>query len=92
MTNREAYNNLSENEKTKYNRIYSRHPLAPYIDWQAFYDSEDGNTMHFVDCIEIREINDEKIYLLQKNEDMYYAYNSTTNEFVNIPVEEKEVS
>lgn len=85
MTNREAYNRLSPAEKIKYNETYSKHPLAPYIDWQAFYDSDDGNAMHFVKYICIVTIDDERIYLLQRNEDVCYCYNSTTGCYVELP-------
>ena len=50
MTNGEAYQKLTTDEKIKFRKMYNEHPLFGFIDWKAFYNSEDGNAMNFVNC------------------------------------------
>ena len=47
-TNSDVFQNLSEADKEKFLNTYSNHPLADYIDWKAFYASDDGDEMHFL--------------------------------------------
>lgn len=48
MTNSDIYESLSEANKKSFTETYSQHPLADYIDWKAFYESDDGDEMHFL--------------------------------------------
>ncbi len=48
MTNSDVYESLSEADKKSFTETYSQHPLADYIDWKAFYESDDGDEMHFL--------------------------------------------
>ena len=48
MTNKEYYLSLNDKGKQDFENTCKEHPLNEYIDWEAFFDSEDGNEMHFV--------------------------------------------
>ena len=47
-TNSDVYQGLSETDKENFLNTYSNHPLVDYIDWKAFYESDDGDEMHFL--------------------------------------------
>ena len=72
MTNFEYMKSLTEEQRKEVEKTYTRHPLAKYIDWEAFFSSEDGNEMHFVkelrrrvyegnECIVLEEIIEDGI-------------------------------
>ena len=48
MTNGQRFESLTKEEKLEFLSMYMEHPLVKYIDWKTFYDSTDGNSMHFV--------------------------------------------
>lgn len=62
MTNIERLNTLSEQDRAECIKNYSKgvHPLFDYIDWKKYWNSEDGNEMHFVNSF--REFSDENGY------------------------------
>lgn len=51
-TNGDFFKGLSKEDKIKFREQYGRHPLRDFIDWQEFYNSENGNELDFVKCIE----------------------------------------
>lgn len=89
MLNGELLYFLNEKERKKLIEIYDRHPLADYIDWVSFFLSDDGNEMHFVDCIRTEtDENNNTVYVLkeftQNDEDYKYIYVNGT--FQTVPV------
>lgn len=52
ITNGEAFQQLNEAQKEAFRETYRNHPLADYIDWDAFYESGNGNALDFVKHIE----------------------------------------
>lgn len=71
QTNGMSYSALTPEEKEKFRETYNNHPLVNFIDWQAYYNSSDGNALHFVRCID--KYTDEegrRVFVLDKiNED-----------------------
>lgn len=66
QTNGEAYQALPDEEKNNFREIYGNHPLADYIDWQAYYASNNGNALDFVRCIDKYKDKDGKqVYVLE---------------------------
>lgn len=99
-TNGEFFKSLSTEEKVKFREQYGKHPLRDFIDWQEFYNSQDGNELDFVKCIEKttmvidnvfdEEIQEEKevIILLEFMEDdteYQLVYVIDENAFYKIP-------
>lgn len=92
MTNSKVYEGLPEDKKLDFLKSYAEHPLVDYIDWKAFYASEDGNEMNFVKAL--RTYTDEdgnKVYVLEEtvmfDEDYELIFISGKNEFQKIPAE-----
>lgn len=91
MTNGELFKQLSERDKAKFRKLYSKHPLSEYIDWDAFYDSDNGNALDFVMCLE-KTTNDEGNTILvlkeiqEDGEDYKLAFNCFTGELYKEPV------
>lgn len=89
-TNEKAYFMLNQSQKQVFVEVYRNHPLAEYIDWTAFYDSTNGNTLDFVRCID-RYINEEgkEVFLLKKftKDEMDYKllFICEDNMFIEVP-------
>lgn len=89
-TNGEVYQDLSDEEKNNFRKTYSNHPLAKYIDWEAYYNSSDGNALHFVKCIRKYEDEEERlVFVLEKvvEDDLDYnlIYVCEENAFYKVP-------
>ena len=97
MTNGEIYNTLPDDEKNKFRAAYNSHPLFNYIDWKAFYNSDDGNALNFVKYRNkyITKQGD-IVYILDNitsdnQEDYQLAYNCTEDAFYKIPAPERMI-
>lgn len=96
MTNREYLNSLPKEEAEKAIKAYSpeNYTLYDYIDWKAFFDSDDGNAMHFLR--RLSEFEDEmgnKYAILEDNvviDDMDYVkiYSYKEDQIINMPKSE----
>lgn len=64
MTNREYLNTLTAEERASVEETYRNHVLYDYIAWDLFWNSENGNEMEFVKCLEVRPYRDRTIYIL----------------------------
>lgn len=89
-TNSNAYSGLSEKDKQHFLDTYSNHPLHDYIDWKAFYESENGNEMDFVKAIgKEKNENGDTVYILdiviENDEDYELLFDTTENEFQKRP-------
>lgn len=72
MTNKEHLDTLNAEDRKECESTYSRehHPLYDYIDWKAFWNSEDGNEMHFLNKLdEFTDIYGKKYAVLKKEID-----------------------
>ena len=88
MTNGEYYYSLTEDERKKFLKTYNNHPLAKYIDWKNFYESNDRNEMHFVESLRVdKDDNNNDVYVLNQfvkdGEDYELIY--VDGEFQNVP-------
>ena len=92
MTNSDIYESLSEADKKSFTETYSQHPLADYIDWKAFYESDDGDEMHFLkyERTEKNE-NGSLVYVLKEiddnGEDYEIIYDTDEQEVQKRPIE-----
>lgn len=90
ITNSDVYFGLSEEQKKDFLNTYSNHPLVDYIDWKAFYESEDGNEMNFVETVRVsKDENGNPIYVLKEfvenDEDYELVYFAADNEIRKMP-------
>ena len=71
VTNGEAFRQLNDEQKAMFRETYRNHPLTDYIDWDAFYESENGNALDFVKCIEktVDESGNDVFFLERIQED-----------------------
>lgn len=93
MTNREKIENLSPERKANAEKTYSKgvHPLYDYIDWNAWWNSEEPDELKYLR--KVKDIVDEKenkYYLLQENiirNNMEYIllFRCSTNELFYFP-------
>lgn len=68
MTNYEQRKNIPPHQKEECERLYREHPLAEYIEWQKYFESDDGNEMHFVKAIDVySDENGKTNYVLEKS-------------------------
>lgn len=91
MTNYEQIKSASPQQREEYEKLYREHPLAKYIDWKKYFESDDGNEMHFVNALHVyKDENGKTNYILEKkqidNLDYYLAYIAEDNQFVELPV------
>lgn len=91
-TNGEAFSALSPTEKEDFYKTYKNHPLGDYIDWKAYYESNDGNALNFV--VALNEYYDEdgkRVFVLKEliEDDCDYLliYVCEDNTFYKIPDE-----
>lgn len=90
-TNIENYNQLSDAEKKRFRETYNKHPLFPYIDWDAYSKSYGGNTLDFVKCVDryIDRTKNIMFFVLEMTiiDDMDYllVYDCNENQFLHIP-------
>lgn len=91
-TNGQFFCDLKPSEQEDFRRKYGSHPLVDYIDWDAFYASDDGDEMNFVNCI--RKGEDEEgntvfvlCYIISQDEDYELIFVCGKNEFYKIPAE-----
>lgn len=94
-TNGEAYKNLSDEEKNDFRKMYMEHPLASYIDWEAYYNSTDGNALNFVICINKYEDEEGRLVFTLENliiDDLDYKLIFVCEEetFYKVPDNDKE--
>ncbi len=90
-TNSDVYFGLSDKDKQHFLDTYENHPLKDYIDWNAFYRSNDGNEMHFVKALRTRQNEDGgMVYVLKEvvenDEDYEVVYDTTENEIQKLPL------
>lgn len=90
--NGEFFYGLSVEERKQYQDMYSNHPLARFIDWQAFYASSEGDEMKFVKCIEkVQDTDGGDVYILAnfstEDGDFQLAYVVNEDSFYKIPVD-----
>ena len=90
QTNGELFSALSSEEKKKFRETYSNHPLAKYIDWQAYYSSSDGNTLNFVKCLDkYKDEEGRQVFVLDRiiEDDCDYKliFVCEENEFYKVP-------
>lgn len=95
MTNEMAYNLLTSEKQHEFRKIYDQQPLASYIDWQAYFASDDGNSLHFVNYIrKDKDENGELVFVLEElvEDDMDYelVFNCSDNTFGKIPARSAE--
>ena len=92
MTNKERLDSLSPAERRECMTQYFDHPLFKYIDWKAFFESENGNEMDFVMgeyaysdiCGEIIILGEE----VRECEDYVYVYILSDKSFAVVPAPE----
>lgn len=94
-TNSDVYFGLSEEQKENFLKTYSNHPLVNYIDWKAFYDSDNGNEMDFVNAVRIDKDEEGNLnYVLKEvvenDEDYELVYFSADNEIRKMPAQRGE--
>ena len=92
ITNSEFFQKLSETDKEKFLDTYSQHPLADYIDWKAFYESADGDEMHFLKYERtFKNENGNLVYVLAEiddnGEDYEIIYDTDVKEVQKRPIE-----
>lgn len=90
MTNEMAFSNLTAEGQQEFRKVYNRHPLSDYIDWQAYFASENGNALDFVKCIDkFKDADGNQIYVLEEvvEDDLDYklVFNCGDNIFGKIP-------
>lgn len=97
MTNREHLATLNAEDRKECEATYSRerHPLYDYIDWDAYWDNEDGNEMHFLRKLDEYTDEFDKKYAVLKQEldeeqQMIYAdlFSYFDGELIHCPVNE----
>lgn len=95
MTNGKTYQGLTQEQQKDFRKTYQNHLLVDYIDWKAFYDSENGNAMDFVQYLD--KYTDEKgqtVYVLDKlvENDMDYKliFVCEENTFYKVPDTDEE--
>lgn len=74
-TNGNAFQKLDNTQKEAFRETYRNHPLADFIDWDAFYESQNGNTLDFVKCIDkYKDENGNTVFFLKQiqEDDMDY--------------------
>lgn len=91
MTNYEGIKNISQQQRAECEKMYLAHPLSKYIDWKAFFASDDGNEMHFVKALDVyKDDNGKTNYVLErkliKDIDYHLVYVAEDNEFIEVPV------
>lgn len=90
-TNGKHYEQLSTEEKIFFRNTYANHPLYSYIDWVAYKNSTNGNTLDFVRCIDKHiDKNGNKTFfvlkrIVENGEDYFLVYDCYDGEFVKIP-------
>lgn len=85
-----AFENLSFEEQNVFLKQYGEYPLKDYVDWESYYNSDDGNVMNFVHCIgECRNDNGERLLILDRltidDSDYMLVYNCEDNSFYTMP-------
>ncbi len=91
MTNGEVFQSLTTEEKLLFRKYYNSHPLFGFIDWKAFYESEDGNAMNFVSYQnKYKNIYGQTVYVLEdliseNNEDYQLIYICEEDAFYKVP-------
>ncbi len=91
MTNGAVYQKLPTDEKLLFRKLYNSHPLFGFIDWKAFYESENGNAMDFVLYQDkFQNKYGQTIYVLadvssETNEDYKLVYICEEDAFYKIP-------
>ena len=91
MTNGAVYQKLATEEKVYFRRLYNDHPLFGFIDWKAFYESENGNAMDFVSYQEkFQNKYGQTVYVLEdliseNNEDYKLIYICEEDAFYKVP-------
>ncbi len=90
MTNAEHFATLSPEQKAEYRKVYESHPLYNYIDWDAFFDSDNGYTLDFVRCESSYENDDGNLVLVldtitENDEDYKLEYICGENMFQKNP-------
>ena len=95
LTNLLHYNSLTAEEKLKYKKQYLAHPLAEFIDWKAYFASDDGNEMHFVKSLGECITEDNKVAIILEHhviDDMDYklVYVIEDEELLDVPDNEME--
>ena len=94
MTNGEAYNILTDKERADCFKVYDNHPLTDYIDWDSYYESENGNALDFVNCLD-RFVDEDNgtVFVLEEfvEDDMDYClvYVCALNAFFVVPAFEE---
>lgn len=75
MTNVEYLKSLTEEQKKEVEKTYANHPLAKFIDWEAFLSSENGNEMDFVISIGTTMYENKEVTVLEETieNDISYA-------------------
>ncbi len=53
MTNIQELKSMVGETREKFLSAYENHPLKDYIDWDSFFESDDGNEMHFLCCYDV---------------------------------------
>ena len=99
MTNKEYLNTLSPEKRAECEKTYSKgvYPLYDYIDWNAYWNSEDGNALHFLNYVRKYKDEFDREYVVLKEDivkdDMDYmlVYSFTDDEFQYIPMSDDEV-
>lgn len=89
-TNGKNYNELSPEEKEVFVDMYKNHPLNNYIDWESYYNSENGNALDFVKCIDKYKDEEEKeVFVLEKTvideHDYLLIFVCEENSFYKVP-------
>lgn len=91
MTNYEYIRTLPNEQRIEVQKTYARHPLAKYIDWRAFFQSENGNEIDFVRFIrkETDEL-DRVVYTLEESiiDGIMYAKIYNGDDVMLVPCEE----
>lgn len=92
ITNSEFFQKLSETDKEKFLDTYSQHPLVDYIDWKAFYESSDGDEMHFLKYERtVKNEDGNLVYVLAEiddnGEDYEIIYDTDVKEVQKRPIE-----
>ncbi|MBR0540594.1 MAG: hypothetical protein IJK26_00085 [Clostridia bacterium] len=88
--NCDVFYGLTDEQKKNFLDTYANHPLADYIDWKAFYNSDDGNEMNFVKAVRVDKDEDGNLnYVLEEitenDEDYELIYFSADNEIRKTP-------
>lgn len=90
MTNGEAYKTLNDREREEFRKVYGDHPLADYIDWDSYYESENGNAMDFVNCLDSYVDEDGNTILVleevvEDDMDYYLIFDCDEGSFMKVP-------